>query len=93
VRNLFDAGQVVAQRTALLVIAQVADGVSGANQRHGGGKKNDQRAERIDIEETVTKQDGARGHHLGGQRDSGQKDDAEPGHIHHFHGLAPAHEK
>jgi hypothetical protein len=87
------AAGVVAQRSALLVVAQVADRVGGANQRHRSGEQNHQRAERVGIEEAVCQRDRAAASTCAGQRDGGQKDDAEAGQVRRFHGRAPAREE
>ncbi len=72
--ELLVAGSVVAERTAILVVAQVADGVGGAYQRDGSGKKDHKRTQRIGEKETIPKGDRARCQHSRSQCNRYQKD-------------------
>ncbi len=61
---------VFVQRAALLVVAQIPNGVGCAQEADARGQENYQRAERVGIEEAIGQRDRALREHLPGKRES-----------------------
>ena len=84
------AARLVIECAAGFVFAEVAHGVDCARQGHGRVEQDDQRAQRIGVQETVPQGDGAEAQYFRRHRQSQQKREGEGGDVDGFQCRAPA---